>query len=76
MVLRLFKEEKISSEYGAELLGMSLAEFIELIKEKGIPFTHYTHEDWDRDKKAVDEMMKLGKLAAIFAICPVLKFVP
>ena len=61
VVLRLFKEEKISSEYGAELLEMSLAEFIELIKEKGIPLTHYTREEWDRDKKAVDEMMKSGK---------------
>lgn len=61
VVLRLFKEGKISSEYGAELLGMSLAEFLEFIKERGIPLTHYTKEDWEQDKKAVEEMKKFRK---------------
>ena len=61
VVLRLFKEGKISSEYGAELLGVSLADFLEFIKERGIPFTHYTKEDWEQDKKAVEEMKKFGK---------------
>ena len=58
VVLRLFKEEKISSGYGAKLLGISLADFLTLLKEKGIPFTQYTQEDWEKDKKAVDEMRK------------------
>jgi len=61
VVLRLFKEGKISSEYGAELLGESLADFLELIKERGIPFAHYTKEDWEQDKKTVEEMKKFGK---------------
>ena len=61
VVLRLFKEGKISSEYGAELLGESLADFLELIQERGIPFAHYTKEDWEQDKKAVEEMKKFGK---------------
>jgi len=61
VALRLFKEGKISSGYGAELLGVSLANFLELIQERGIPLTHYTKEDWEQDKKAVEKMKKLGK---------------
>lgn len=61
VVLRLFNEGKISSGYGAELLGMGLAEFLGLLKERDIPFTQYTREDWKLDKEAVDEMMKSGK---------------
>lgn len=61
VVLRLFRERKISSGYSAELLGLSLADFLNFLKEKGIPFTHYTEEDWKQDKKAVKEMMKLGE---------------
>lgn len=60
VVLRLFKEGKISSGYGAELLGFSLAGFQDLLKAKGIPFTQYTEEDWEQDKKAVAKMMKGG----------------
>ena len=61
VVFRLFKEGKISSGYGAELLGVGLADFLELIKERRIPLTHYTKEDWEQDKKAVDEMKKFAK---------------
>jgi predicted HTH domain antitoxin len=50
-VLKLFKEGKISSGYGAKLLGLNLADFMDLLKEKGIPFTQYTKEDWDKIKK-------------------------
>ena len=59
VVLRLFKEGKILSGYGAELLGESLADFLELIKERGIPFAHYTKEDWEQDKKA-DQYLKIN----------------
>ena len=61
VVLRLFKEGKISSGYGAELLGESLTDFMELIKKRGIPFAHYAKEDWEQDKKTVEEMKKFGK---------------
>jgi len=61
VVLRLFKEGKISSGYGAKLLGMSLADFQDFLKEKEIPFTHYTEEDWKQDKKAIKEIMRRDK---------------
>jgi predicted HTH domain antitoxin len=38
MVLELFKRGKISSGYAADLLGLCLADFIELLKQKEIPF--------------------------------------
>ncbi len=59
VVLRLFKEGKISLGYGAELLENSLSDFIEFLKRKKVPFTSYTNEDWERDKRAVKEMMKI-----------------
>lgn len=58
VVIRLFKEGKISSGYGAELLGLSLADFQDFLKAKGISFTQYTEEDWEQNKKAVAKMMK------------------
>lgn len=61
VVLTLFKKGKISSGYGAELLGLSMADFMDLLKEKGIPFTSYTEKEWRQDKKAVEEMMKSKK---------------
>lgn len=58
VVLRLFKEGKISSGYGAELLGLALSDFMEFLKRKKTPFTFYSKEDWEQDKKAVEKMMK------------------
>jgi predicted HTH domain antitoxin len=58
VVLRLFKEGKISSGYGAELLKICLADFMDLLEQRGIPFTTYTEKHWEQDKKAAEEMRK------------------
>lgn len=58
VVLKLFKDGKISSGCGAQLLGLSLADFMNLLRGKGIPFTHYTTKDWEEDKKAAAKMLK------------------
>lgn len=42
-VLRLYGKGKISSGRGAEILGISLREFLELLDHKCIPF------NWDSD---------------------------
>jgi len=57
-VLKLLKEGKISSGRGAQLLGLCLADFMDLLEGEGIPFTRYTQEDWEDDKKAVKSMMR------------------
>ena len=61
VVLKLFKKKKISSGTSASLLGLSLAEFMEVLKKNGIPFANYTEKDWREDKKAVREMAKLAR---------------
>ncbi|MBI5374194.1 MAG: UPF0175 family protein [Candidatus Schekmanbacteria bacterium] len=63
VVLNLFKEKKLSLGSGAALLGLSTAGFMELLHEKGIPFTHYTEAEWKQDKRAVQSMLKERKAA-------------
>ena len=49
-VVRLYEKGKISSGRGAEILGISLREFLELLERKGIPY------NWDME--SVKEYMK------------------
>jgi predicted HTH domain antitoxin len=57
-VLRLFEKGEISSGYGAELLGLSRWEFIELLGKRGIPFLSYDDEDWKTELQSVEQMNK------------------
>lgn len=58
IVLELFRRGKISSGYASDLLGLCLADFIELLKQKGIPFAHYTKEDLKKDLEAITQYEK------------------
>lgn len=58
IVLELFRRGKISSGYAADLLGLCLADFIDLLKQKGIPFAHYTKEDIKKDLEAITQYEK------------------
>lgn len=58
IVLELFITKRISSGYAANLLGLCLADFMELLKERGIPFAHYTKEDLERDRKTIVQYEK------------------
>ena len=49
-VVRLYEKGKISSGRGAEILGISLREFLELLERKGVPYS------WDME--SVKEYMK------------------
>ena len=49
-VVRLYQKGKISSGRGAEILGISLREFLELLERKGVPY------NWDME--SVKEYMK------------------
>jgi predicted HTH domain antitoxin len=40
-VVRLYEKGKISSGRGAEILGISLREFLELLERKGVSFNWY-----------------------------------
>jgi len=55
-VFELFREGKISSGKGAELLGISRFTFMELLAEKNIPFFDYSKEELQQEFKAVEEI--------------------
>lgn len=58
VVLRLFKEGKISSGFGAELLGIAKRDFLAFLHKKGIPFFNYSKEELDKELEAVAELKK------------------
>lgn len=58
MVLELFRKGKVSSGYAADLLGLGLSDFMDLLKQKGIPFSHYTKGDFKKDLEAITHYEK------------------
>ncbi len=54
-VLRLFTLRKIPAGHAARLLGLTRMEFMELIQNRQIPYVDYTFEDWEADRKAIEE---------------------
>lgn len=58
VVLELFRKGKISSGYAADLLGLCLADFMDLLKREGEPFSHYTKEDFKKDLEAITHYEK------------------
>jgi predicted HTH domain antitoxin len=57
IALELFREERISSGKAAELLGVSKAEFIDLLDEHGIAYFTETPEELEAQVKAVREKL-------------------
>lgn len=49
MVVELFQKRRISSGYAADLLGLCLADFMDILKRKEIPFSRYTKEELRRE---------------------------
>ena len=58
VVLRLFKEKKISSGYGAELLGITKRDFWELLHKRRIPLFDYPKEELEKELEALAELKK------------------
>jgi predicted HTH domain antitoxin len=55
-VVRLFDRGRISSGYGASLLGMTRRDFLELLQKRGVPFVRYTQEDLRKDLQTMQEV--------------------
>ena len=55
-VFELFREGKISSGKGAELLGISRFTFMEFLAEKNIPFFDYSKEELQQEFRAAEEI--------------------
>ena len=58
IVLDLYRERKISSGRSAELLGVSLLEFIQLSSKLGIPFFDMTEEELAHDVEVASEIAR------------------
>jgi predicted HTH domain antitoxin len=58
IVLELYREQKISSGRSAELLGMSLQDFIQFSSELGIPYFDMTEEELASDVKVATEIAR------------------
>ena len=54
-ILTLFAERQIPAGRAARELGLGRLDFMELLKQRGIPYVIYTAEDWDSDGKAIDQ---------------------
>jgi predicted HTH domain antitoxin len=54
--LALFADRKIPAGQAARDLGLGRIEFMELLKQRGIPYVVYTVEDWEADGKAIEEL--------------------
>ncbi len=56
LVFELFREGRISSGKGAELLGVSRLAFLELLAERKIPFFNYSEEELQGELEAAREV--------------------
>ena len=54
-ILALFADRKIPAGKAAQELGLGRIAFMELLKQRGIPYVIYTADDWDSDAEAIDE---------------------
>jgi predicted HTH domain antitoxin len=54
-ILELFAERKMPAGKASRELGLGRLEFLELLKQRGIPSANYTADDWDADGKAIEE---------------------
>ncbi len=52
-VLGLYQAGRISSGKGAELLGVSKRDFLDLLTADGIPYFHYTPEELEDEARSV-----------------------
>ena len=60
-VLTLFREDKISTSKGAQLLGIPIQDFMDLLNANGIPLWGGTPEELKEDVKALRELSKKYK---------------
>jgi predicted HTH domain antitoxin len=64
VALRLFADGKISSGYGARMLGISRWEFIQLLGERQIPIISYEEGELEQEIATLDRLLKHDKPAS------------
>jgi predicted HTH domain antitoxin len=61
-ILVLFADRKITAGKAAQELGLERLAFMELLKQRGIPYVIYTGDDWEADSKAIDQLKRRRKI--------------
>ena len=61
-ILALFADRRIPAGKAAEGLGLERLAFMELLRERGIPYVVYTPEDWNADADALNEFERRRKV--------------
>jgi predicted HTH domain antitoxin len=61
-ILALFAGRKIPAGKAAQELGLTRIAFMNLLRQRGIPYTDYTAEDWESDARAIVEFERRRKI--------------
>ena len=61
-IVALFADPKITAGKAARELGLERLAFMELLKQRGIPYLIYSAEDWAADAKAINEFERRRKI--------------
>lgn len=60
-VLSLFRDEKITASRGAELLGIPIQDFMDLLHANGLTLWDDTPEEMSEDMKTLGRLRKMGE---------------
>ncbi len=63
-VLSLFREEEITVSRGAELLGIPIQDFMDLLNQNGLPLDDITPQEMEEDRKTLQKLRKKHKKKA------------
>ena len=61
-ILALFAGRKIPAGKAAQELGLTRIAFMDLLRQRGIPYADYTAEDWESDARAIAEFERRRKI--------------
>jgi predicted HTH domain antitoxin len=61
-ILALFADRKITAGKAAHELGLERLAFMDLLKQRSIPYIVYTAEDWEADANAIGEFERRRKI--------------
>ena len=64
VAVRLFADGKISSGYGAGMLGISRWDFIDLLRQRQIPLLAYPEGELEDEVAALDRLLQQDKPSA------------
>ena len=65
VVLRLFADRKIPAGRAARLLELERTDFLDLLRQRGIPAVDYTVDDWESDGTGIAGLAELSQCASV-----------